>query len=136
VTDAQAALRSIFHGDHYGKPDTPWPAAAPYVVIWCPAARRRCRMGGVYATRWGFLLLRRSYRRVRERENGIEFHGGGFGGSLIPADPTQALISGPWHCRHGQPEDWWTFDITEVMALVEAVRLGQPRPADYVWRPS
>jgi len=135
VNDAVAALRSLFHGDHYGRPGTPWPEATPYVRIWCPH-QKRCRMGGVYETQWGLLLLRRGYRRIFEREDGREFHGGGYGGSIIAAVPALTLVSGDWHCRHGQPGDGWaTFDIVEVAALAEEVHAGRARrPVDYVLR--
>jgi hypothetical protein len=65
--DMQMAYNSLFNGrPRIPTEGTPWPHAKPYIIVWCPH-RKRCRLGAVYATRWGYLWLQVERNRVIEK---------------------------------------------------------------------
>src|SRR5262249_26907433 len=137
--DAHRAMHSLFHGSPERTGAPLWPAAAPLVIVWCPHPKRRCRMGGVYATAWGDALIRRTYPRTfrgttipgrsKVYPNGAVQSRGGVACTILG----QPSLATSWHCRHGIPEETRLNPVgTELVALVADVRAGRiPRPADY-----
>jgi hypothetical protein len=132
-----AAYRSLFDTEPpIGTDGSPWPKARPYVVAWCPH-RKRCRIGAVYATRWGYLWL--SVRRRRDPDGGRI--GAGYTLLTFPDGSRRSfghVSSRGAGCRHGVPRNESVpFVAEDLFGLLDAVRSGRtPRPADYVapWR--
>ncbi len=126
---------------------SPWPDAKPHVIAWCPH-KNRCRIGAVYATRWGYLWLnveRNETGRRERRGHSWEALGRLHTAHLSRRDVARNFghMSGAYltaegyrpGCRH------WTltkkrgvpFIANEMLALLDDVKAGRiARPASYV----
>jgi hypothetical protein len=148
AAEMRAAYESLFNGEP-SIDGSPWPEAAPYIIVWCPH-QKRCRVGAVYATRWGYLWLH------LVRTEAIEFVGDQY--ILIPGRLSvgYTLLTFPngtrrsfGHssssvgnsvrqtrsgCRHWKPATkgipFVADEMFERLADVRAERTR--RPADYV----
>lgn len=148
--DMEAAYESLFNGRPIAQTErSPWPAARPYVIVWCPH-RKRCRIGAVYASRWGYLWLHVERNKVVDKAanvtpgkltdgytlltypNGTRRDFGHSGASLTQSGYRAG-------CRHWAPtkEHRVPFIADEMFGLLDDVQSGKiPRPAHYVapWR--
>jgi len=152
AADMQSAYNSLFNG----KPPTltegtPWPQAEPYAIIWCPH-RKRCRLGAVYATRWGYLWLHVERNKLVDEAGNVTPGRLSNGYTLLTFPDgtrrefghsrpgvTQSGVGYRPGCRHWAPtKNWGTpFNADEMFALLDDVQAGRiRRPADYVapWR--
>jgi hypothetical protein len=133
AADVQLAYSSLFNG-RPPRPwgEKPWPKAKPYVNAWCPHPTKRCRIGAVYATRWGYLWLHVSRLAIDRGKltagyTLLTFPDGTRRDFLHMSSPGEG-------CRHAVPHDWKVpFAADELLDLLAAVHAGRtPRPADYV----
>jgi hypothetical protein len=143
-----AAYKSLFNGRPIAQTErSPWPAARPYVIVWCPH-RRRCRLGAVYATRWGYLWLHVMRNKLVDTSTHFTPRGTKLSGGytlLTYPDGTRrdfghlSATFTQWGyragCRHWTPtkEHRVPFIADEMFALLDDVQAGRiRRPADYV----
>jgi hypothetical protein len=156
AAEMRAAYESLFNGKppavdgSDGSGGSPWPDARPYVIVWCPHRTRRCRVGAVYATGWGYLWLHVS------RSERVLFIGERFsvtpgrqsiGYTLLTypdgtrrsfAHSSSSIGNGVRQsrsgCRHWKPATKGIpFVADEMFALLDDVYAGRTqRPADYV----
>jgi hypothetical protein len=130
--DMEMAYNSLFNG----KPPivgNPWPTAKPYLIVWCPHPRKRCRIGAVYATRWGDLWL----HVVRGDDPGRAKIEAGYTLLTFPDGSRRDfghLTTPDRGCRHAVPRDQKVpFAAHELLDLLAAMHAGRmPRPAHYV----
>jgi hypothetical protein len=146
AADMDSAHASLFHGRDPGPGASPWPDAVPYVNVWCPHRKARCRIGSVYLTHWGYFWLHLSRKETVEHVGPrfIAKPGRWSAGYTLLTFPDGSprsfghTRSSMWGnrsgCRHWKPtEARVPFDADEMFALLADVRSGRvKRPANYV----
>jgi hypothetical protein len=133
IDDLWAAARWLYGKDPNSGPGPVWPSHEPYVTLWCPNARRPCRIGAVYAAPSGFLLiaLNRKHRKDYAEHRG--HHSRAMSLLTHPDGSVREYgFVGELHCRHGRYGFGFERPLHEIVADVAAGHIR--RPAEIVGR--